>query len=721
MKYVELKLAGSVLIAVSLMASCGSREPEDRTIPDAGDGVAETNAVTLVTAERLLAADADNSNWLTHGRTYSEQRFSPLSQINTENVADLGLAWYFDVPTERGMEATPIVVDGRMYVTGSWSIVYALDAATGKELWRYDPGVPKSWAQYACCDVVNRGVAVWQGSVLVGTLDGYLVSIDAATGEERWRTDTIDRKPPYTITGAPRVINGLVVIGNGGAEYGVRGYVGAYDAVSGKLVWRFHTVPGNPDDGFESNAMKAAAETWTGEWWRFGGGGTVWDSMAYDPELDLLYIGTGNGSPWNRKIRSPEGGDNLYLSSIIALKPDSGEYVWHYQTTPGDSWDYTATQHIMLADIEVAGVLRKVLVQAPKNGFFYLIDRTNGELISAEPFVTVNWATGIDKESGRPIEAPNARYADGPFVAMPSPLGGHNWQPMAYSAATGLVYLPTQDMPYIYADDENFAFEKGHWNVGIDYEVSAGPDDPEVLAAAMKSVRGQLVAWDPIEQKEVWRYQHAGPWNGGVLATAGNLVMQGSLIGEFGAYEASSGERLWVFPAQTGIIAAPISYAVDDQQHMAVAAGWGSAFGLAGGEAMAALGLRNFSRILAFRLGGSSELPRPEPMQEIPLPPPPELDSSAEQVALGKDIYYERCLQCHGDGAVSGGLTPDLRHSTVETHAAWDAIVLGGSLQQNAMPGFGGILGAKDSQAIRAYVVERAKLAYGRQQAASAN
>ena len=486
-----------------LIVACG---PESAT----DSGVTET---------RLLDADNDPANWLTHGRTYSEQRFSPLSDIDPSTVGDLGLAWYFDIPTRRGIEATPIVVDGRMYVTGSWSIVYALDAATGEELWRYDPEVPQEWAQYACCDVVNRGVAAWGNSVFVGTLDGYLVSLDAETGSVNWRADTIDRQPPYTITGAPRVVKGQVLIGNGGAEYGVRGYISAYDATTGDLTWRFHTVPGNPDDGFESETMAMAAETWTGEWWAMGGGGTVWDSMAYDPELDLLYIGVGNGSPWNRKVRSPDGGDNLFISSIVALRPETGEYVWHYQTTPGDTWDFTATQHIVLADIEIGGETHKVLMQAPKNGFFYVLDRTDGTLISADPYVTVTWASGVDHETGRPVEAPNARYESGPAFIFPGPLGGHNWHPMSYSPQTGLVYLPAQEIPFVYADESGFAFAEGIWNTGTDASFGSAPEDPAVLQEVMKLIAGQLVAWDPVEGREVWRYQHAGPWNGGVLAT----------------------------------------------------------------------------------------------------------------------------------------------------------------------------------------------------------
>ncbi len=687
----------------------------------ANDFAAENNiatgeqAVTTVTAARII--DADPKNWLSHGRTYDEQRFSPLDEIKTSNVGELGLAWYFDIPTKRGIEATPIVVDGRMYVTGSWSIVYALNAETGEELWRYDPKVPGSWARYACCDVVNRGVAVWNDSVFVGTLDGWLVALDAGTGEERWRIDTIDRQPPYTITGAPRVVNGLVIIGNGGADLGVRGYVTAYDATTGEQRWRFYTVPGNPEEGFASEAEAEAAKTWTGEWWTMGGGGTVWDSMAYDPELDLLYIGVGNGSPWNHQIRSPEGGDNLYLSSIVALRPATGEYVWHYQTTPGESWDFTATQHMILADLLIEGKTRKVLMQAPKNGFYFVIDRENGNLISAEPYVLVNWASSIDKETGRPIETENARYTDGPFLMMPSGLGGHNWHPMAYSPASNLVYLPAQDVPWVHLHDPDFKFVPGVWNTGTVMEAGAAPDDPEQFAALMNSVRGQLIAWDPVEQREVWRYQHAGPWNGGVLATAGNLVFQGSLIAEFAAYDALSGERLWQFDAQTGIAAAPISYGVNGTQHVAVAAGWGTIFSLLGGEATASLGMKNISRILAFRLGGDESLPAREPVAAMEVPIPPENIADARTVAAGKGVFYKRCFMCHGDGAASGGITPDLRYASTETHMIWDAIVLGGSLQDNGMPGFAGILSQDEVDAAHFYVIDRAWRVYDRQEA----
>jgi len=660
-----------------------------------------------VDGARIAAADSEPGNWLSHGRTYDEQRFSPLDQVNDANVTDLGLAWHYDFNTNRGLEATPIVVDGVMFATGSWSRVYALDARSGELLWEYDPQVPPEWAVHACCDVVNRGVALWQGAVFVGTLDGRLISLDAATGAVNWTVQTTDRGQPYTITGAPRVVKGRVIIGNGGGEYGVRGYVSAYDAVSGEMNWRFYTVPGNPANGFENEAMERAAATWTGEWWQYGGGGTVWDSMAYDPDLDLLYIGVGNGSPWNQQIRSPEGGDNLFLSSIVALNPDTGDYVWHYQTTPGETWDYTATQHLILADLEFDGVSRKVIIQAPKNGFFYVLDRENGGLISADAFAQVTWATHVDPETGRPVEVEGARYREGPTMVIPAPAGAHNWHPMAFSPLTGLVYIPAQDMPFVYGTDENFTFTPGLWNVGVNPLYASFPEQPpEVQAQLADMIKGQIIAWDPVARREVWRYQHVMPNNGGMLATAGNLLFQGNATGTFVAYRADSGEPLWSAPAQTGVVAAPVTYAIDGEQYVSVLAGWGGSFPLFAGEIAAAAGVRNVSRVLTFKLGASGQLP---PLQEtvLELDPPP-LIENPEAIARGKQLYSDRCMVCHGDGAVGGGVIPDLRYLDATKQQMWMGIVIGGMHQQRGMVSFAGVLTPQDAADIQTFVIERA-------------
>jgi len=704
-------LAGPLLLLLLplllLLSAC------DRSAPPAPATTAEPpQAVKAgprldVDGARIAAADSEPGTWLSHGRTYDEQRFSPLEQINDGNVSQLGLAWRYDFDTHRGLEASPIVVDGMMFTTGSWSRVYALDARNGTLLWQYDPQVPPEWAVHACCDVVNRGVALWQGSVFVGTLDGRLLSLEAATGNLNWSVQTTDPEKPYTITGAPRVVNGKVIIGNGGAEYGVRGYVSAYDAATGEMAWRFYTVPGNPADGFESAAMERAAQTWTGEWWRYGGGGTVWDSMAYDPDLNLLYIGVGNGSPWNQQIRSPDGGDNLFLSSIVALNPDTGEYVWHYQTTPGETWDYTATQHLILAELELNGVPRKVIIQAPKNGFFYVIDRETGELLSADPFVQINWATHVDPETGRPVEVEGARYKEGPAMVVPAPTGAHNWHPMAFSPKTGLVYIPAQDFPFVYGTDESFTFTPGLWNVGVNpLYASFAEQTPEAQAQLVKMIKGEVIAWDPVARREVWRIQHALPGNGGMLATAGNLIFQGNAVGDFAAYRADSGEKLWSTPAQTGVVAPPVSYAIEGEQYITVLAGWGGSLPLLAGEVAAAAGVRNVSRILTYKLGGTGNLP-PLEMPGMVLNPPPRVDDAAA-IERGKQKYADRCMVCHGDGAVGGGVTPDLRYMDAAKHQAWLGIVIGGMHQKRGMVSFAGALTPQDATDIQAFVIERA-------------
>jgi PQQ-dependent dehydrogenase (methanol/ethanol family) len=692
--------------ALLLLPACGPSDPPAST--ETEQAQAEPSGPRLdVNGARILAADQEPGNWLSHGRTYGEQRFSPLKQVNDGNAGELGLEWFFEFDTRRGLEATPIVVDGMMFTTGAWSQVFALDARSGELLWKHDPEVPREWAVHACCDVVNRGVAIWEGAVFVGTLDGRLISLDASSGKVNWTVLTIDPNKPYTITGAPRVVNGKVIIGNGGGEFGVRGYVSAYDATTGARAWRWYSVPGDPSEPFESPELEQAAETWNGEWWKFGGGGTIWDSMAYDPELNLLYIGVGNGSPWNQEIRSPGGGDNLFLSSIVALEPDTGKYVWHYQTTPGDSWDYTATQHMILADLEIEGRVRKVIVQAPKNGFFYVLDRESGELISADAFVQVTWATHVDPESGRPVEVEGMRYQEAPTLVMPSPYGGHNWHPMAFSPDTGLIYIPAQDVPFAYGVDEGFEYTPGLWNVGINPLYAAFAEQPpEVQAELLKMISGQIIAWDPVKRQEAWRVKHPLPWNGGMLATAGNLIFQGNSVGEFAAYRADNGERLWAMGAQTGIVASPVTYEIDGEQYVTVLAGWGGSMALSGGDLAAAAGVRNISRVLTFKLGATGVLPEVEP-PALALDPPPRVDDP-EAIARGKQHYASRCMMCHGDSVVGGGVIPDLRYLSAERHQMWQGIVIGGLHQDRGMVSFASVFSTEDSADIQAYVIERA-------------
>jgi PQQ-dependent dehydrogenase (methanol/ethanol family) len=696
-------------VSLILLAGCKqqSAEPSSTT-------TSAPPKVAQVDAARIIAADREPQNWLSHGRTYSEQRYSPLDKINTTNVDKLGLAWWLDLDTARGQEASPLIIDGVMYSTSAWSKVQAIDAATGKLLWQYDPKVPGETGVKACCDTVNRGVAAYEGKLFLGTLDGRLVALDAATGKEAWSVVTVDQKAPYTITGAPRVIKGKVIIGNGGAEFGVRGYISAYDPADGKLVWRFYTVPGDPSKPFEDPILEKAAQTWKGEWWKLGGGGTVWDSMAYDPELDLLYIGTGNGSPWNQKIRSPGGGDNLFLSSIVALKPDTGKYVWHYQTTPGESWDYTATQHLILADLSIDNQKRKVIMQAPKNGFFYVLDRENGKLISAKPYATINWATSVDLTTGRPIENPAARYSDPkqPFAALPGPLGSHNWHPMSFSPRTGLVYIPANDIGFAYIDKQGYEPKPLGFNIGVDGIAASMPQgDPKMKAALISGVRGYLRAWDPIAQKEAWSIEHPGPWNGGVLSTAGDLVFQGNAVGLFNAYNARDGKLLWSAPTQTGIIAPPVTYAVGGEQYVALVVGWGGGYPISAGDATTKGSISgNRSRVLAFKIGATGKLPEPA---AAPVVTPLARVGDDQAVAKGFVTFHSYCSVCHGDSAVGGGVLPDLRWSPIASDATlWKGVVIDGNRKANGMVSFAPVMSEADAENIRAYVTMRSVQSY---------
>jgi PQQ-dependent dehydrogenase (methanol/ethanol family) len=662
-------------------------------------------------AQRIVNADSEPGNWLTYGRTYSEQHFSPLAQIDTTNISQLGLAWSYDIDEVRPVEAMPLVVDGVMYVTAPWSKVYALDAATGKELWRYDPEVPKSFEPTDCCRSVNRGVAYWNGKVYVGALDGRLIAIDAKTGKRIWETPTVDGSWPYAITGAPRVIKGKVIIGNGGADLGVRGYVGAYDAETGQKLWRFYTVPGNPAKGFENDAMRMAAKTWTGQWWKYGGGGTVWDSMVYDPDLDLLYIGTGNGSPWDRHVRSPGGGDNLFLASIVALRPDTGAYVWHYQTAPGEMWDYTATQPMILADLKIDGVLRKVLMQAPKNGIFYVLDRTNGKVISARNYVPTNWTSGVDLKSGRPSDNPAARYPDGKLaVVQPGSSGGHNWPPIAFSPATGLVYFTARVNSACYGDDpaDVPAFVKGSYvNTAFQPCLAQPEADPALPVAPPSAAR---VAWDPVAQKPAWRVPIKGFLDSGVLATAGDLIVLGGMDGHVTAYDAKDGKVLWSFAIDNTAVAAPVTYTVNGEQYIAIAAGAGYETMLHGPLPYPAA-LPNTNRVLAFRLNGKAVLPAVayEP-QTIPKAPP--LTADPKTLEAARHVFNRYCFACHGVDATSDRIRPDLRYSNVlGSQADWTAIVVDGARKDAGMGNFGKVVSPEMAEAMRQFVIAQAHIA----------
>ena len=536
--------------------------------------------------------------------------------------------------------------------------------------------------------------------MFVGAYDGRLIALDAATGEKVWEKDTlIDHEHSYTITGAPRVFNGKVVIGNGGAEYGARGYVTAYDAETGKQAWRWFTVPGDPSKPFEDASMEAAAKTWdpAGKWWINGGGGTAWDTITFDPDLNMVYIGTGNGSPWNRHLRSPGGGDNLYLGSIVALNADTGQYVWHYQETPGDNWDYTSTQPMILADLTIDGQPRKVVLHAPKNGFFFVIDRTNGKFISAKNFVDVNWATGYDA-SGRPIENPEARSPDKSFDSIPGPYGAHNWHPMSFNPQTGLVYLPAQGVPINLTGEkaltqnkmEPFKFGSATgWNVG--FTLNAVP--PKNLPF------GRLLAWDPVQQKEVWRAEYVAPWNGGTLTTAGNLVFQGTADGRFIAYNAKTGEKLWESPLGTGAVAAPATYMVDGVQYVSIAVGWGGVFGISA----RATEHEAPGTVYTFAVGGKAKMPEFAKYQMGNLLTGIEYDP--KDVPEGTAIYVAACATCHGvPGVDRGGNVKNLGYSTTEKIAHLKDIVFKGPFRDKGMPDFTGKLTESDVVKIQAFI-----------------
>ena len=717
MKSVEkwIKISGVGAIVVALSAACSQQTTSDtssqQTASDAGDARIEQirQATSQVTPERIKANEETTKDWLSYNLGYDEKRHSKLNQINTGNVDELGLAWTFELNSKRGVESTPIVVEGVMYVTAPWSKVYALDARTGEQIWSYDPEVPKSYYQRACCDVVNRGVAVANGKVFVGTLDGYMVALDAATGEVAWKRDTfVEREGKYllTITGAPRIVGDNVVIGNGGAELSARGYVTAYDVDTGEQDWRWFSIPRDPNPPFRDASMEMAAKTWDpeGVWPDTGGGGTIWDSMAYDPELGLLYLGVGNGNPWNREVRSPAGGDNLFVSSIVALDAETGEYQWHYQEVPGDTWDFTATQHMILADMKIDGEERKVLLHAPKSGFFYVIDRTDGSFISAEPFVDVNWAEGYDDE-GRPILTDNARATEGGKEFLPNPYGAHNWHPMSFNPETGLVYLPVQGIPLAMESDPNFkvrTHQPGHpmsnlgWNLG------------HLLNTVQPEAKpfGHLLAWDPVEQKAVWRQEYLAPWNGGTTTTAGGLVFQGTADARFLAYDAQTGEALWNEKVSSGVIAGPSTYEIDGEQYVTIAVGWGGVYGLAQRHAER----MGDGRVYTFKLGGEAEMPDVPMVAErrkTELVSGVEFDP--EDVGPGAQLYVSNCLFCHGVPAVNnGGALPNPGYSEASVIENLPDLLYEGAWTEQGMPNFSDKLSKEEISKITAFIQQTA-------------
>jgi quinohemoprotein ethanol dehydrogenase len=655
---------------------------------------AQVQSAAKVDMKRLLDADREAGQWMSHSRTFDEQYFSPLKQISDQNVSKLGLAWFADLPTNQNVESSPLMIDGVLYLTLPWSKVVAFDARTGKQLWLYDPKVAGAWNINLCCGVDNRGAAAWNGKIIYGTLDGRLVALDAKTGKPVWSIKSTPDQRRYSITGAPRIANGKVFIGSAGGEFDARGYIDAYDAESGKLLWRFWTIPGDPAKGFENKAMEMAAATWkTPGWWNGGGGGTVWDAITYDPATDLVIFGTGNGTPGDAVRRDAGGGDNLFMTSIVAVHAKDGSYAWHYQTTPWETWDYDTGQQLMLLDIQIDGKLRHVVSQASKNGIFYHLDAATGQLLSARPYTDVNWTTGVDLRTGRPEVVPEARtnLTNKVFNLAPGPAGGHAWQSMSYSPITKLVYIPATT----------------HWQL-------MGPFDArqKYLAEhpdAKTGFTGRLAAWDPVAQREVWRSEEfinpAGgvQVTGGALATAGNVVFHGNLPKrEFAAYRATDGKRLWSFDTKTAVLAGGISYQVGRTQYVAVAVG---------GPMPGGYYAPNGARLLVFRLGGNATLPDLPPFTERPISTVPQF-ADADTIKRGAQLFEAQCQTCHGRNGAARSTFPDLRRSpALQSQELLDAIVLQGTLSERGMASFRDYLNGGDTVALRAYVISLAEAA----------
>lgn len=660
---------------------------------------------TPKTEDEKIADEANTEEWLAYGRTHSEQRFSPLADINLSTIKHLAPDWYIDLPDDKALVSTPLVIDGVLYFTGTMNRIRAVDATTGKKIWEYDPDVAgqlgkerkPGWTQ-------TRGISYYNGKIFTATWEGRLIALDAKTGTQIWSTLTIEPKAKLYITGAPKAFAGKVIIGNGGSEASPnRGYVTAYDEVTGKQAWRFYIVPGNPANGFENKAMEMASKTWSGEWWKYGGGGNAWHGFTYDKELHTIYVGTGNGGPWNRNVRSKNGGDNLFLSSIIALNPDNGEYKWHYQTTPGDSWDFNSNMDIILASIKIKGVNTKVLMHAPKNGFFYVINRETGKFISAKPFVETTWAKSIDSITGKPVIEHNARYDSGKVYITPSPHGAHSWHAMSYNPISGLVYIPAiHDAIVFDATGINAADWEANPNKG---GIAVTLSDPDSLPRAYT---GSLIAWDPVKQKQAWIHPHRELWNAGTLTSAGNLVFEGAADGIFHAFDATNGKEVWTYDAGLGISAPPITYKIKGKQYIALLVGYGGAFAGVGNKDLGWDYNTHTRRLIVFALNGTAKIPK--------LPPPyiarPLYDSgfvlNDQLVEKGK-ILYGQCRLCHGANVVAKGMAPDLRASPIPlNNQLFSMIVRDGIKMKKGMPAYKEFTG-EDIKALQHFIRHRAR------------
>ena len=709
-----------VLVACGVGAGCERK---------AATPVAAAPPAGQIDAARLAGAAAEPDQWLTTGRDGNGSYYSPLKDIEPGNVATLGFAWEYKLGTRRGLEATPVVVDGTLYVSGNFGRVYAVDAATGAERWRYDPEVNGQWGRYACCDAINRGVAVWQGRVYVSTLDGFLHAIDAATGKRIYKVDTLpERSPkhPYTTSATPVVAGDAIIIGSAGADFaGVRGYVAAFDLGTGALRWRFYTVPRDPKEGPQDQPhLVKALTTWDPRHrWEAGSGATVWDGINYDPELKLVYVGTGNGAPYNIKEDGRKGGDDLYAASIVAIHADNGTLAWYYQTTPGDHWDYDSTQKMIFAELDLGQGPRKVLMQAAKNGFYYVLDRASGELLSADPYAFINWTKGIDKKTGRPIPNPAAEYVKDPKLIFPATSGAHSWQPMSYDPVNHVTFIPAMEWPMIF-------IETSHRRAGLMegwFTVNAVP--PEMYdRAGLKSLYGELPpieklakglppakslgylrAFDVANHKILWEVPTATSWDGGVLSTAAGLVFQGDAAGRLNVYAAATGKRLASVELGTGVLAAPVSYRIGGVQYITVLAGYGgNAINYPLGTDTAAYRYDNEGRIIALKVGGGP-VPLPPAVKDEPFPQPPVREGTPASIAQGEVLYNRFCGRCH---ILGRGIVPDLRRLTAAKHQIFYEIVLNGALVANGMGRWDDVLSHADAEALHAYIVDESWKAY---------
>jgi quinohemoprotein ethanol dehydrogenase len=688
-----MRFLGVASACLAFGISVGCKAPAAETATSPGD----------VTESRVASESPTGTNWLLNGRTFDEAHFSPLKQITDKNVNDLGLAWYLDIDGAMGVVAEPIVVDGVIYVSAPQSRVYAVDAVSGKVIWKFDPHVRLNMAINGSYSArVNAGVAVWEGKVYVGTGDCRLIAIDAAAGKQLWEA-TVCEPTQTGITGAPHIAKGKVLMGYNGSDDGVRGALAAYDANTGKEVWRFWTVPGDPSKPFETKALEMAAKTWSGkDSWKIGGG-DAWNAITYDESTGSIIFGTaGAGVDYGELSSVKVSGDKLFSGCIIALNVDTGEYVWHFQTSsPGMQ---TENNHILMADLTIAGEKRHVAMTAPKNGFFYVLDAKTGQLISAKPLVKTVWASAYDLQTGKAVETPKSAGGGRQWTV-------HNWWPMSYNAQTGLVYVPTTDR----RPDAKAAVESGESGVGL---------------------MGRLIAWDPVSQSARWSVEELIATNGGVLSTAGNLLFQGQGTGEFAAYAADSGNKLWSIKTGSAIESVPVTFSVKGEQYVITPIGWGSGSRLfAPARTMVTPeSARGPVRLLAFKLGATAQYTAP-PVVIPPVPEPPRLTANQETVRKGEVLYQKFvCDGCHSPGTdgslawVLDGAIPDLRYMPADVHKDWYTIVLGGSHWDKGMPGFAdppkfafpnAKMTVQDADAIHAYVISQSWKAYrGEQQAA---